>query len=98
MDWQRESRRVRQGTSTGPPSRSRGRWTDRVSGPPSSNAAEHFRLALDLWETGIVLQRQRLRRLHPDARADEIERRLNEWLQERPGAAHGDSTQRSGVE
>ena len=57
---------------------------------------ERFLVAVDLWETGVVLQRQRLRRLHPEATSEEIETRLNQWLQERPGAAEGDGPQLSG--
>jgi hypothetical protein len=52
-----------------------------------------FLVAMDLWESGIVIQRQRLRRLYPGAAAEEIEQRLNQWLQERPGAARGDGPQ-----
>lgn len=45
----------------------------------------------ELFEAGVDLMRQRLRRQHPDETAEEIERRLNAWLQERPGAEHGDA-------
>jgi len=34
--------------------------------------------------------RENLRRRHPDASSDQIERLLGEWLQERPGAEGGD--------
>jgi hypothetical protein len=62
---------------------------------PSSPLAERFLVAVDLWEAGVTMQRQRLRRLHPRATAEEIETLLNKWLQERPGAAQGDGPQRS---
>ena len=51
---------------------------------------ERFHTALSLWETGVILQRQRLRRAHPTASAKEIETLVNRWLQERPGAEMGD--------
>ena len=50
-----------------------------------------FRTTLDLFSTGVELMRQNLRRDRPQASADEIDRRLSEWLRERPGAASGDS-------
>jgi hypothetical protein len=59
-------------------------------GSASSPAIEAFRATLDLFETGIDLMRQNLRRRHPEASSEEIERRLGEWLRERPGAEAGD--------
>ena len=55
-----------------------------------SSAAEAFRTTLDLFETGLDLMRQNLRRSRPDAGDEEIERLLREWLLERPGAESGD--------
>lgn len=55
-----------------------------------SSAIERFRVALDLYEVGEKMMRQNLRRRHPGARDEEIERRLIEWLRHRPGAEHGD--------
>jgi len=49
-----------------------------------------FQTALDLWATGVALHRQSIRRAHPDATDGEVEARLNQWLQERPGAETGD--------
>jgi hypothetical protein len=59
---------------------------------PSSSrrVAASFRTTLDLFETGVNLMRQNLRRRHPGATDVEIERRLREWLHERPGADSGD--------
>lgn len=51
---------------------------------------EAFRTTLDLFQTGVDLMRQNLRRRHPQASDEDIERRLGEWLQERPGAESGD--------
>jgi len=50
-----------------------------------------FRTTLDLFSTGVELMRQNLRRDRPEASENEIDRRLSEWLQERPGAVSGDS-------
>jgi Rv0078B-related antitoxin len=56
---------------------------------PSLPAAG-FRTTLDLFETGLELMRQNLRREHPDASEDEIDGRLQDWLHHRPGAEAGD--------
>jgi len=52
--------------------------------------AQRFQTALDLWATGVIIQRETLRRQHPKASPDEIESLLNRWLQHRPGAEWGD--------
>ncbi|MEO7157623.1 MAG: hypothetical protein ABI039_08685 [Vicinamibacterales bacterium] len=49
-----------------------------------------FQTALDMWGTGVALRRQSIRRTHPDATDVEVEARVNQWLQERPGAESGD--------
>ncbi len=56
----------------------------------ASTAADAFRTTIDLFETGVALMRQSLRRAHPDATEEEIDDRLIAWLHERPGAEHGD--------
>ena len=56
----------------------------------SDGLIERFRMAIDCWQTGVALQRQRLTRIHPQASPREIEVLLNRWLQERPGAEGGD--------
>ena len=53
--------------------------------------ARTFRLTLDLFETGVRLMRQNLRRADPRADEREIDHQLRTWLRERPGAEHGDS-------
>ena len=53
--------------------------------------AQAFRATLDLFETGVAMKRQSLRQDHPRASDEEIDRRLQEWLLDRPGAKHGDS-------
>jgi Rv0078B-related antitoxin len=49
-----------------------------------------FRATLDLFQTGVDLMRQNLRRRHPEATEEDTERLLREWLLERPGAEAGD--------
>ena len=55
-----------------------------------SRAESNFRLALELFELGEKMTRERLRRENPGASEAEIERLLVAWLQERPGAEFGD--------
>jgi len=45
---------------------------------------------LDLFGAGLDLMRQNLRRDYPEANEDEINRRLRQWLHQRPGAESGD--------
>ena len=53
-----------------------------------------LRQTFDLFEAGVSMKRASLRREHPHADADEIERLLRAWLMERPGAEHGDAVGR----
>ncbi|MDQ3991764.1 MAG: hypothetical protein M3245_05590 [Actinomycetota bacterium] len=53
--------------------------------------AERLRIALQLHDEGVLLMRQNLRRRNPEAGEEEIQRRLGEWLSERPGAELGDA-------
>ena len=55
-----------------------------------TTAAQRLQLAFDLFDAGVDMYRQTLRRRFPDADEQEIQRRLGEWLHERPGAAFGD--------
>jgi hypothetical protein len=57
-------------------------------------AAARLRVALELFETGVEMMRQKLRREHPDAVDHEIEARVAAWLRERPGAEFGDAVGR----
>lgn len=59
--------------------------------PRPETAAERLRVAFDLLEDALELQRARLRREHPEASHDVIERWVDEWLRQRPGAEHGDA-------
>jgi hypothetical protein len=50
-----------------------------------------MRTTFDLFDLALKMQRQNLLRRHPDASPEEIDRRLAEWLQSRPGAELGDA-------
>ncbi len=54
-------------------------------------AAERLQAAFDLYEAAERLMRQNLRRRHPGAPDDEIERMLDAWLESRRGARFGDA-------
>jgi len=56
--------------------------------------AERFRTTLELFELGEAMLRQKLRRKHPLESEAEIEARVQEWLERRPGAEHGDGVGR----
>lgn len=56
---------------------------------PDDEAAR-LRTALRLFDDGVALMRQNLRRADPDASQEEIARRLAAWLRRRPGAEYGD--------
>ena len=56
--------------------------------------AERLRLAFELFDAGLAIMRQNLRRRMPGASEAEIHAALNTWLQERPGAEHGDAVGR----
>jgi|KBSSwiStaDraftv2_1062776.scaffolds.fasta_scaffold105659_5 hypothetical protein len=58
-------------------------------------AAERFATTVDLFETGVRMRRQSLRRAHPDLSDLEIDALLARWLRERPGAEDGDGPQRT---
>jgi hypothetical protein len=53
-----------------------------------------LRLALDLFESGVALMRQKLRRERPSAQEAEIDAAVVAWLRTRPGAEHGDAVGR----
>lgn len=52
--------------------------------------AERFRTTLALFELGEAMLRQKLKRKQPQATEAEIEAQVQEWLERRPGAEHGD--------
>lgn len=54
-------------------------------------AAGRLRLALDLYESGVDMMRQTLKRRFPDLDSKSIDELLREQLLERPCAPHGDA-------
>lgn len=54
-------------------------------------AAARLRTALALFDDGVELYRQNIRRRHPELGAEEVAARVRAWLRTRPGAVHGDS-------
>lgn len=62
-----------------------------MSGSDSDGAAERFLATVELADLGEQMMRENLRRRYPDESDAEIERRLVEWLQTRPGAELGDA-------
>ncbi len=68
--------------------------------PTSREAAsERLRIALELHEAGVDMQRCRYRRQHPGATEEEVERLLRDWLAMAPsGARYRDYVPRSGAQ
>jgi hypothetical protein len=59
-------------------------------GLPRALEEENLRAVLDMFDFGVDLMRERLRREHPDAEEGAIEQLLTTWLHTRPRAEHGD--------
>ena len=57
----------------------------------AAESAARLRLAFELFAAGESMKREQIRRDHPGASDEEIERMLREWLSDRPGAEHGDA-------
>jgi hypothetical protein len=62
--------------------------------PKRDLIAERFRTTLELFELGEAMLRQKLKRKHPLSSDAEIEAYIQEWLERRPGAEHGDGVGR----
>lgn len=52
--------------------------------------ARRLRVALGMFQAGVDMMRQNLRRADPTATDAEIRIRVGNWLRERPGAEFGD--------
>ena len=50
-----------------------------------------MQMAFELCELAEIMQRQNLKRRHPELDEAEIEERLIEWLYRRPGVEYGDA-------
>lgn len=55
-----------------------------------ADPATRLRAALDLYEVGEGMLRQQIRRDRPSATTTQIDEAIADWLQQRPGAEHGD--------
>lgn len=62
-----------------------------MDAPVPLTPVSRLRLALEVFESGVDLMRQNLRRERPAASDTEIEAALVQWLRTRPGAEHGDA-------
>ncbi len=51
-------------------------------------------LALELFDLGVSIKEQSLRREHPDLSERELGEKLRDWLQTRPGGEFGDCSGR----
>ncbi len=56
--------------------------------------ARRLELAFELFESGVQMMRSTLKRQYPELSDEEIEKKIFEWLRERPGAIHGDTVGR----
>lgn len=61
------------------------------TGARADGSAAKLRLACDLFDSGVAMMRQTLRRRFPLASEGTIADALARWLLERPGAEHGDA-------
>lgn len=50
-----------------------------------ADATDKFFDTLDLFEAGVLIMEQNLRRRFPQESDEEIEQRLDDWLNDRPG-------------
>ncbi len=66
-------------------------YARRVTPEQNQRMVERLRLAFDLYDLSERMLRQKLRRKHPEATESEIDAKIGEWLQHRPGAEHGDA-------
>ncbi len=60
----------------------------------TSPAAQRLRLALDMYEAGEQMMRQRIRRDRPTASAQEVEAEVSAWLLNRPPDSPGRASRR----
>jgi hypothetical protein len=67
-----------------------------VDNPNTTAAAKRLALALEMFDTGVDMMRQKFIRQNPKLSANEIESLLETWLGQRPGAEFGDAIGRSG--
>jgi hypothetical protein len=57
----------------------------------SEDLGKKLLLALEMFDFGVAIKEQSLRRDHPELSDEEVKERLREWLHTRPGAEFGDA-------
>ncbi|HEX7841932.1 MAG TPA: hypothetical protein VF469_30890 [Kofleriaceae bacterium] len=62
----------------------------RAAKPAGETLRDRLIATFELFELGVDMMVANLRRRHPDASPEEIERLIDAWLLERPGAEEGD--------
>ncbi|MBI4816105.1 MAG: hypothetical protein HY791_07605 [Deltaproteobacteria bacterium] len=55
-----------------------------------SKEVANLEAALDMFDFGVDMMFERLRREYPSESRRQLEERLNAWLRDRPGAERGD--------
>jgi hypothetical protein len=56
----------------------------------SLTPSEKLEIALELFESGVAMMRETLKREHPSESESQIDERLRRWIRHRPGAEDGD--------
>ena len=62
----------------------------RTAKPDAETLRDRLLAAFEMFDLGVDMMAANLRRRHADASPEEIERLLDDWLLERPGAETGD--------
>lgn len=62
----------------------------RAAKPAGETLRDRLIATFEMLELGVDMMAANLRRRHPDASSEEIDRLLDAWLLERPGAEEGD--------
>ena len=62
----------------------------RAAKPSAETMRDRLLAAFEMFELGVDMMAANLRRRHPHASPEEIERLIDAWLLERPGAEEGD--------
>ncbi|WP_433663946.1 hypothetical protein ACQPW1_18630 [Nocardia sp. CA-128927] len=58
---------------------------------PEESPGQRLRLAFEMYDFGVRMQRARIRRTRPEATEAEVEAAVQDWLLSRPGAPLGDA-------
>ncbi|MGH2898862.1 MAG: hypothetical protein ACRDMZ_09330, partial [Solirubrobacteraceae bacterium] len=64
--------------------------TDVTAKPAVETPRDRLLAAFEMFDLGVEMMAANLRRRHPHASPEELERLLDDWLVERPGAEAGD--------